>query len=82
MHIMQLNVEGLSAAKRHIIQSLAEIHYIDAYLPSGDTRQWQNGGLSQLHSADEHAVSWLTSYGSWQAYEKKKCDENASLPLI
>jgi len=26
---MQLNVEGLSAAKRHIIQSLAEIHYID-----------------------------------------------------
>jgi len=23
-----------------------------------------NGGLSQLHSADEDAVSWLTSYGS------------------
>jgi len=31
-----------------------------------------NGGLSQLHSADEDAVSWLTSYGSWHAYEKKK----------
>jgi len=31
-----------------------------------------NGGLSQLHSVDEDAVSWLTSYGSWQAYEKKK----------
>ena len=23
-----------------------------------------NGGLSKLHSADEDAVSWLTSYGS------------------
>ena len=23
-----------------------------------------NGGLSQLHSADEDAVSWLTTYGS------------------
>ena len=31
-----------------------------------------NGGLSRLHSADEDAVSWLTSYGSWHAYEKKK----------
>jgi len=30
-----------------------------------------NGGLSQLHSADEDAVSWLTSYGSGNAYEKK-----------
>jgi len=29
LRIMQLNVEGLSAAKRHIIQSLAEIHHID-----------------------------------------------------
>ena len=31
-----------------------------------------NGGLSRLHSADEDPVSWLTSYGSWHAYEKKK----------
>ena len=31
-----------------------------------------SGGLSGLHSADEDAVSWLTSYGSWNAYEKKK----------
>jgi len=23
------------------------------------------------HSADVDAVSWLTSYGSWHAYEKK-----------
>jgi len=30
-----------------------------------------NGGLSRLHCADEDAVSWLTSYGSWHAYEKK-----------
>jgi len=33
-----------------------------------------NGGLSRLHSADEDAVSWLTSGGSWHAYKnKKKC---------
>ena len=31
-----------------------------------------NGGLFPPHSADEDAVSWLTSYGSWNAYEKKK----------
>ena len=31
-----------------------------------------NGGLSRLHSADEDAVLWLTSYGSWHAYAKKK----------
>jgi len=35
-----------------------------------------NGGLPRLHSADEDAVSWLTSYGSWHAYEKKKIQEN------
>ena len=35
-----------------------------------------NGGLSRLHSADEDAFSWLTSYGSWHAYEKKKCSVN------
>ena len=28
-----------------------------------------NGGLSRLHSADEDAVSWLTSYGSHQTNE-------------
>ena len=31
-----------------------------------------NGGLSRLSSADEDDVLWLTSYGSWHAYEKKK----------
>jgi len=31
-----------------------------------------NGSLSRLHSADEYAFSWLTNYGSWHAYEKKK----------
>ena len=30
--MMQLNIEGLSAAKRHIIESLAEIHHIDVIL--------------------------------------------------
>ena len=32
-----------------------------------------NGGLSRLHSADEDDVLWLTSYGWWHTYEKKKC---------
>jgi len=31
-----------------------------------------NGGLFRLHSADEDAVSWLTNYGLWHQYEKKK----------
>jgi len=31
-----------------------------------------NGGLSRLHSADEDAISWLTSYVYGHAYEKKK----------
>ena len=31
-----------------------------------------DGGLSRLHSADEDAVSWLTNYDKWHAYEKKK----------
>ena len=34
-----------------------------------------------LHSADEDAVSSLTSYGSWNAYEKKLRRE-AYLPLV
>ena len=33
-----------------------------------------NGGLFRLRSADEEAVSWLTTYGSWNAYEKKITD--------
>jgi len=37
-----------------------------------------NGGLSRLHSADEDAVSWLTSYGLWHAYVKK-CDSHQLL---
>jgi len=35
-----------------------------------------NGGLSRQHSVDEDAVSWLTTYGSVNAYEKKKKIEN------
>ena len=38
-----------------------------------------SGGLSRLHSADEYAVSWLTSYGSWNAYEKKKKKTDPSM---
>jgi len=31
-----------------------------------------NGGLSQLHSADDEAAAWLTNYGSWCVHKKKK----------
>jgi len=31
---------------------------------SSDKAEWRAGGLSQLRSADEDAVSWLTNYGS------------------
>ena len=41
-----------------------------------------NGGLSRLHCADEDAVSWLTYYGKWHAYEKKKYDYWKSNELI
>ena len=41
-----------------------------------------NGGLSRLHSADEDGVSWLTSYGSWHAYEKNKKVKNFEDMLI
>jgi len=41
-----------------------------------------NGGLSRLYSADEDAVSWLTSYGSWNAYKKKKISSIALILLI
>ena len=38
-----------------------------------------NGGLSRLRSADEDAVSWLTSYGSRNAHEKKKLLLNTNM---
>ena len=55
----------------------------NCYRPCGETQTMSdivescplaklNGGLSRLHSADEDTVSWVTSYGSWHAYEKKK----------
>ena len=31
-----------------------------------------NGRLSRLHSVDEDTVSWLTNYGLWHTYKKKK----------
>jgi len=31
-----------------------------------------NGGLSQLHSADDEAVAWLISYSSSCTRKKKK----------
>ena len=40
-------------------------------MTTSPTASQSQGGLSRLHSADEDAVLWLTSYGSWNAYEKK-----------
>jgi len=37
-----------------------------------------NGSLSRLHSADEDAVLWLTNYGKWHTYEKKKNGNDAT----
>ena len=34
-----------------------------------------NGGLSRLHSADEDAVSWLTSYGFMTCIHEKEEEE-------
>ena len=31
-----------------------------------------NSGLSRLHSADEDAVSWLTSYGSYTHMRRRR----------
>jgi len=61
--------------------------------PSGETQTMShvvescpltklNNGLSRLHSADEDAVSWLTSYGSWHTYEKKKIVKKISKTVI
>ena len=55
LRIMQLNVEGLSAAKRRIIQSLAEIHHIDVIClqettTSPTTSQSQVSTSSATHS--------------------------------
>jgi len=44
----------------------------DVYIVESSPLTKLNGVLSRLHSADKDAVSWLTSYGSWNAYEKKK----------
>ena len=38
-----------------------------------------NCGLSWLHSADEDAVSWLTSYGSWRIREEFICSKNIKI---
>jgi len=41
-----------------------------------------NGSLSRQHSADKDAVSWLTNYGSWNAYEKKKSSQRLRLTVV
>ena len=40
-----------------------------------------NGGLSQLHSADDESIAWLTNYGSWCIRKKKKIGIVRSTPL-
>jgi len=34
-----------------------------------------DGGLSQLHSADDEAVAWLNSYSSWCTHKKVKQEQ-------
>jgi len=41
-----------------------DVHIVDSYLLTK-----LNGGLSQLHSADDEAVTWLTSYSLLQEEE-------------
>ena len=41
---------------------------------SADRTEWRLISATLWQSADEDAVSWLTSYGSWHAYKKKKID--------
>jgi len=31
-----------------------------------------NGGMSQLHFADDEAIACLTNYGFWSIWKKKK----------
>jgi len=40
-------------------------------LPDSTRSNQSINAVTRLHSADEDAVSWLTNYGSWHAYEKK-----------
>ena len=57
LRIMQLNVEGLSAAKRRIIQSLAEIHHIDVICIYSHTRRRRTtASKSGMHSSFNIAV--------------------------
>jgi len=39
------------------------------------------GGLSKLHSADDDAVAWLTSYGSWCIWQQQQlcCTRTANI---
>jgi len=60
----------LSKAGQTVGSKPVRLLYIDSIVESCPLTKL-NGSLSRLHSADEDAVSWLTSYGSWRAYEKK-----------
>jgi len=84
IHVMSNTVLVLSTEQGHCGACRRKWRLTDTDLcPCGETQTMfyivescpltkLNGGLSRLHYADEDAVSWLTSYGSWNAYEKKK----------
>ena len=38
-----------------------------------------NGCLSQLHSDDDEAIAWLTNYGSWCIYARRRMGGNVAV---
>jgi len=61
--ILQLNVEGLSAAKRSIIRDIAGRHNVDViYLQETRAPLTKfEAGLNLLHKVDDHTVMLLES---------------------
>ena len=81
------SITALMLSCLHLVVSIiVSAYFTESYTdlcPCGETQTMShivescpltklNGGLSRLHSADDDAVSWLTNYGKWHAYEKKK----------
>jgi len=72
----QLHVDKNKQQEAQLSQRDRSILHVIEYVPhcrilSPDKTEWD---LSRLHSADDDAVSWLTSYGSWHAYENEKIE--------
>ena len=73
--VREVWLHGTLEAYSLLLDTNSKRHPRNSMLPCGETQTMShivescpltklNGGLSRLHSADEDAVSWLTSYGS------------------